>query len=73
VAAEIASTGRRHVLIVDDNLFNDREKAADCFARSSHCEFDGAARSPSTWPATAALLDLMAERMHRRAGRLRVA
>lgn len=29
VAAEIASTGRRYVLIVDDNLFNDRARAAE--------------------------------------------
>jgi len=28
VAAEIAATGRRYVLIVDDNLFNDRARAA---------------------------------------------
>jgi radical SAM superfamily enzyme YgiQ (UPF0313 family) len=31
VAAEVESTGRRHVLIVDDNLFNDRQKAVELF------------------------------------------
>ena len=31
VAAEIESIGRRNVLIVDDNIFNDREKAMELF------------------------------------------
>lgn len=31
VAAEVESAGRRHVLFVDDNLFSDRESAANLF------------------------------------------
>jgi radical SAM superfamily enzyme YgiQ (UPF0313 family) len=61
VAAEIASTGRRHVLIVDDNLFNDRGKAADLFRALIPLRIRWGCQVTIDVAGDGGLLDLMAE------------
>ena len=61
VAAEIVSTGRRHVLIVDDNLFNDRQKAADLFRALVPLRIRWGCQVTIDIAGDARLLDLMAE------------
>jgi radical SAM superfamily enzyme YgiQ (UPF0313 family) len=60
VAREIESTGRRHVLIVDDNIFNDRQKAAELFRELIPLGIRWGCQITIDIAEDAALLDLMA-------------
>jgi radical SAM superfamily enzyme YgiQ (UPF0313 family) len=60
VAAEIESTGRRNVLIVDDNIFNDREKAMELFRALLPLRIRWGCQVSIDITDDAALLDLMA-------------
>ncbi len=61
VVAEIASTGRRNVLIVDDNIFNDRRTAADLFRALIPLRIRWGCQVTIDVASDGALLDLMAE------------
>jgi radical SAM superfamily enzyme YgiQ (UPF0313 family) len=61
VVAEIESTGRRNVLIVDDNIFNDRRKAAELFRALVPLKVRWGCQVTIDVASDAALLDLMAE------------
>ena len=60
VAAEIESIGRRNVLIVDDNIFNDREKAMELFRALVPLRVRWGCQVSIDITDDAALLDLMA-------------
>jgi len=60
VAAEIESIGRRNVLIVDDNIFNDREKAMELFRALVPLRIRWGCQVSIDITDDAALLDLMA-------------
>jgi hypothetical protein len=60
IAREIESTGRRHVLIVDDNIFNDRQKAAELFRELIPLGIRWGCQITIDIAEDAALLDLMA-------------
>ena len=60
VAAEIESIGRRNVLIVDDNIFNDREKAMELFRALIPLRVRWGCQVSIDITDDAALLDLMA-------------
>jgi radical SAM superfamily enzyme YgiQ (UPF0313 family) len=61
VVADIASAGRRNVLIVDDNIFNDRRKAAELFRALVPLRIRWGCQVTIDVASDAALLDLMAE------------
>jgi radical SAM superfamily enzyme YgiQ (UPF0313 family) len=61
VAADIEASGRRHVLIVDDNLFNDRYHAAELFRALIPRRVRWGCQVTIDIASDGALLDLMAE------------
>ena len=61
VVADIESTGRRNVLIVDDNIFNDRQKAAELFRALVPLRIRWGCQVTIDVASDGPLLDLMAE------------